>query len=183
MSGRDRIHWDGRYAERDRLSPADVALPPVFRPFAASFPAAGPAMDLACGRGTTAVWLARRGLTVTGYDISTVALAHAVDLAEQCGVADRCAFVAIDLDTGMPPGPPVTTLICNKFRDPALDRAIIGRLAPGGVLAISALSEVGATPGRFRAGPGELIRAFAELEVIAADEAHGEAWLLARRPH
>jgi hypothetical protein len=43
------------------------------------------------------------------------------------------------------------------------------------------LSEVGATAGPFRARAGELRRAFAGLQVMAAGEADGEAWLLARR--
>jgi hypothetical protein len=56
----------------------------------------------------------------------------------------------------------------------------VQRLAPGGLLAITALSEVGAASGPFRVGPGELRAAFAELDLIAASEGQGEAWLLAR---
>ena len=55
------------------------------------------------------------------------------------------------------------------------------RLAPGGLLAHSALSQVGGTAGRFRAAPGELTAAFAGLELIAYGEGSGVAWLLARR--
>ena len=66
----------------------------------------------------------------------------------------------------------------------ARDRRLTGRrpwrLAPGGLLAITALSEVGATPGPFRVAAGELSAAFAGLDVIAAGEGQGEAWLLAR---
>ena len=49
-----------------------------------------------------------------------------------------------------------------------------------GLLAITALGEVGATPGPFRVAAGELPAAFAGLDVIAAGERQGEAWLLAR---
>jgi hypothetical protein len=72
-------------------------------------------------------------------------------------------------------------VLCHKFRDARLDSAIMARLAPGGLLAICALSEVGADPGPFRVQAGELERSFAALEPIAAGEADGEAWLLARR--
>ena len=48
-------------------------------------------------------------------------------------------------------------------------------------LASSALSRVGGAAGRFRAEPGELRAAFAELELIAAGEGRGHAWLLGRR--
>lgn len=87
-----------------------------------------------------------------------------------------------DLDDGLPPGPPVDVILCHKFRDRRLDAAIVERLAPGGLLAISALSEVGAKPGPFRVTAGELPAAFASLEQITAEEGDGEAWLLARKP-
>lgn len=126
------------------------------------------------------MWLARRGLHVWGVDISGVAIERARDLALRNGVAERCRFSAVDLDEGLPAGPPVEVLLCNKFRDRRLDQELIGRLAPDGLLAICALSEVGAEPGPFRASPGELPLAFRELDTVAAGEGDGYAWLLAR---
>lgn len=164
------------------MSDDEVALPSVFVPFADAFPNSGHAIDLACGRGGAAVWLARRGIEVCGYDVSPVAVAQARALAERSGVVVRCRFEAVDLDDGLPAGPPVDVVMCNRFRDPRLDRSIVERLARGGLLAISALSEVGATPGPFRVKAGELQRTFGDLDVIAAQESDGEAWLLARRP-
>ncbi|MDA2890662.1 class I SAM-dependent methyltransferase [Mycolicibacterium sp. BiH015] len=181
MADADRTRWDGRHRERGSAPPGDVALPAVFRPYAGQFPIVGHAVDLACGAGTAAVWLARRGLHVWGCDISPVAVAHAAELAARCGQVERCTFAVVDLDDGIPPGEPVDVLLCNKFRDRRLDDAMIERLAPGGILAINVLSEVGASPGPFRARPAELRQAFAALEVIASGEADGEAWLLARR--
>lgn len=181
MSDEDRIRWDRRYADRDVVSLDDVALPAAFQPFAQDFPAAGRALDLGCGRGGAAVWLAQRGLEVWGYDVSPVAIAQARELAEQCGAAASCHFEIVDLDDGLPAGPTVDVLICSRFRDGRLDRPIVDRLAVGGLLAISALSEVGTAPGPFRVKAGELRQAFEDLDVIAAQEANGEAWLLAHR--
>lgn len=155
-------------------------LPDVFRPYADFFPAAGSAVDLACGCGLNAVWLARRGMAVHGVDVSPVAIARARDLARDEGVADRCHFEVFDLDNGLPAGPSVDVLLCNRFRDRRLDEAIIGRLAPGGLLVVSALSEVGAEPGPHRAAAGELTRAFGVLEALGAGEGEGRAWLVAR---
>jgi hypothetical protein len=42
------------------------------------------------------------------------------------------------------------------------------------------LSEVGAAPGPFRAAAGELPAAFGDLNLVAAGEGEGYAWLLAR---
>ncbi len=116
----------------------------------------GKALELACGQGLAAVWLARRGMDVWGVDVSGVAISQARDLARRSGVGNRCRFDVVDLDGGLPAGPPVDLVLCHKFRDGRLDREIIRRLSRGGLLAISALSEVGAAPGPFRVGPGEL---------------------------
>ncbi|OMC45884.1 class I SAM-dependent methyltransferase [Mycobacterium sp. IS-1264] len=180
MSREDRHRWDQRYTSRGPADAGDPDPPGVFAGYAEAFPTAGRALDVACGQGLGAVWLARRGLTVWGLDVSPVAITQARHLAERRGVADRCRFDVVDLDDGLPDGPPVDVVLCHKFRDRRLDGAIIGRLAPGGLLAIAALSEVGAEPGPFRATPGELPAAFAALNVVAAGEGEGCAWLLAR---
>jgi SAM-dependent methyltransferase len=113
-------------------------------------------------------------------DISPVAVRSARDLAARNGVGDRCRFDVADLDLGLPDGPAADVILCHLFRDARLDRAVIARLAPGGILAIAVLSEVDNRPGPFRAAPGELRAAFHVLESIAEGEADGLAWLVAR---
>lgn len=181
MSAQDRLHWDQTYASRGGPDPGTVAVPADFTAFAEEFPTEGTALDIACGRGGGAVWLARRGLQVWGMDVSEVALGQARDLAEHWQVSDRCRFSAADLDDGLPAGPPVDVIVCHRFRAPDLTTAIIDRLKPGCLLAVSVLSEVGAGPGRYRAAPGELVAAYAGLATVAAGEGDGISWLLARR--
>jgi SAM-dependent methyltransferase len=53
------------------------------------------ALDLGCGAGNYAVWLATQGFRVTGVDISPRALELAKRLAAQRGVA--CRFLVFDL--------------------------------------------------------------------------------------
>ncbi|OBK96788.1 SAM-dependent methyltransferase [Mycobacterium asiaticum] len=179
MTEQDRRRWDERYAQ---LGPAGaVAAPSFLAPHVDLIPTKGLALDIACGQGTGSVWLASRGFDVWGIDVSAVAIDQARELARRNQVGDRCRFGVVDLDQGLPPGPPANMILCNKFRDRRLDGALIERLAPGGLLAIAVLSEVGAAPGPFRAAPGELPSAFANLELIAGDEGDGHAWLLARR--
>jgi 2-polyprenyl-3-methyl-5-hydroxy-6-metoxy-1,4-benzoquinol methylase len=181
MGEADRHRWDERYAAKGPPPLSSVAPPSVFAGHADLFPRAGRALDLACGQGTGSVWLAARGLQVMGLDVSPVAISHARELAQRAAVGNRCRFDVVDLDGGLPAGTPVDVIVCCKFRDPRLDRAIIERLSPGGLLAVAALSEVGASPGAFRAVAGELPAAFAGLDLIDADESDGQAWLLARR--
>lgn len=174
------MRWDATYAGRGEPV-AEPAPPTVFAAYESVFPVSGTALDIACGTGVEAVWLARRGLQVWGVDVSAVAIGHAEALAARYGVADRCRFDVADLDGGLPAGPAVDAILCHRFRDRGLYPAMIERLNPAGILAISVLSEVGREPGRFRAAPGELLAAFGDLDVIDAGEGGGEAWLLARR--
>jgi len=181
MSAQDRTRWDATYADRALPTPDVVGPAAVFEPFADEFPTSGHALDIACGQGGGAVWLAQRGLQVAGVDISPVAITQARALASAGGVGERCRFDVVDLDDGLPDGPPADVVYCTRFRDRRLDGPIRARLAVGGLLAVTALSQVGSTEGRFRAAPGELRAAFAGLQVLADGEADGLAWLLARR--
>lgn len=180
MADDDRLRWEERYRSLPRVDD-DIGLPTLFRRFVDLVPRSGTALDLACGRGSAAVWLARRGLTVHAYDISPTAVDAARALADSNGVLTRCHVTVADLDDGLPPGGPVDVLLCSMFRAPGLYDAMVDRVVGGGLVAVSVLSEVGAAPGRHRAPSGELTRAFGALEVISAGEAEGRAWLLARR--
>src|SRR6185437_160370 len=74
--------WDAKYSEQDALWSgrpngrlvAEVAgLTP------------GSALDVGCGEGADAIWLARNGWTVTAIDISQVALGRAREAADVAG--------------------------------------------------------------------------------------------------
>ena len=53
------------------------------------------AVDLGCGAGNYAVWLALQGFDVTGIDLSAAAVARAQELARSKGAT--CRFIALDL--------------------------------------------------------------------------------------
>lgn len=175
------MRWDEKYADAGPARTDEIGPPPLFAPHEELFPTSGHALELACGRGRGAAWLASRGLQVWAFDVSPVAIGLARDLARRAGMAHRCHFEVVDLDDGIPGGPPVDLVLCHMFRDPRLDRAIVERLLPGGMLAIAALSEIDVGPGRYRAPRGELLEAFRQLDVIESGEQNGHAWLLGRR--
>ena len=52
------------------------------------------ALDIGCGTGNNALWLARQGFTVTGADITEVAIQRAMDNSTESGV--QCRFVVAD---------------------------------------------------------------------------------------
>jgi SAM-dependent methyltransferase len=182
VSDEDRERWDRRFAA---IGAAEVAAPPAeLRGAEELLPTGGRALDVACGRGATAVWLAQRGFAVDAVDVSPVALRGGAELADRCGVADRIRWHAHDLDAGLPPaiGVGFAVVVCQRFRDPRLNPALAGALAPGGLLVLTVLSRSGGEDGPYRAEPGELPAAFGGLEVLAHRDADGAAALVARAP-
>ena len=75
----------------------------ILKQFAQSF-TPGTALDLGCGEGNSAVWLAGQGWHVTGVDISATALERAAGYAEAAGVSGRTRFEAHDLSQSFPAG-------------------------------------------------------------------------------
>jgi SAM-dependent methyltransferase len=179
MSSADRERWDRRFAT---VGPGEPGPPAALAGREDLVPTAGAALDLACGRGTVAVWLAARGLATTAVDVSPEALRLTAALAAGCGVA--VTTLEADLDDGLP-APltgPFDVVVQQRFRDPALYPVLPRLLAPGGLLVVSVLSTVGDAGGAYRAEPGELRDAFGHLDVLVDEEANGEAHLVARRP-
>jgi SAM-dependent methyltransferase len=178
VSTQDRERWDRRFAT---VGPGLPGPPSVLVGREALVPdGPGRALDLACGRGTVAVWLAGRGFTTTALDVSPEALRLTTELAAAQGV--EVTALPADLDDGLPAlDGPVDVVVCQRFRDPALYPALAALLAPRGLLVISVLSTVGDSGGSYRAGPGELRAAFGHLDVLVDEEDRGEAHLVARR--
>ena len=87
-----REDWDKRYASVENLW---AVRPNRFLVAEVATLAPGRALDLACGEGQNAIWLARLGWEVTGVDFSEVAIAKARSRADRDGV--RVEFVCADL--------------------------------------------------------------------------------------
>ncbi|MEU3861301.1 class I SAM-dependent methyltransferase [Streptomyces sp. NPDC028722] len=62
------------------------------------------ALDLGCGTGANAVFLAENGFDVVGVDFTEYALERARERAREAGVADHCRFVHGDLSADRIPG-------------------------------------------------------------------------------
>ncbi len=85
-----RDHWNRKYAEAESLW---STTPNRFLVAEASDLEPGRALDLACGEGRNARWLAERGWTVTAVDFSDVAISRARELAahEHLAIEFLCA--------------------------------------------------------------------------------------------
>lgn len=98
--------WDVRYAAEPELWGAEPN-----RYVRARLAAADPAyvVDLACGNGRNALWLARRGWRVTAVDTSTVALDQARKKAADMGL--DVEWIHADVRTWAPAGPVDVALV------------------------------------------------------------------------
>ncbi|MCE7082274.1 cyclopropane-fatty-acyl-phospholipid synthase family protein [Streptomyces sp. ST2-7A] len=136
--------WDDLYRENERKwsGKPNAAL-------VREFPEPGPgtALDLGCGEGADAIWLARGGRRVTAVDVSRVALERGAAHAEEEGVADRIEWRWHDLAETFPEG--TWDLVSSHFlhswtelpRERILRRAV-DAVAPGGTLLIVGHAEV-----------------------------------------
>lgn len=130
----DAASWDERYSgsgfvwstEPNQFLPPAVADLPV-----------GTALDLACGEGRNAVWLATQGWTATGVDFSAAGLDKAAQLADANGVADRTRWVCADVTTWVPDAVVDLVVVFYLHLPEPLRRAAMGvavaALAPGGM--------------------------------------------------
>ncbi|MEV7525454.1 class I SAM-dependent methyltransferase [Streptomyces sp. NPDC091371] len=139
--------WDGRYSESTRIW---SGKPNALLVREAEGLAPGRALDLGCGEGADAVWLARKGWRVTGIDISEVALGRAAEHAAEAGVGDRISFEHHDLGESFPAGAFELVSACFLHSPGDMPRARILRtaaaaVAPGGVLLVG--GHGGAAPG------------------------------------
>ncbi|MCG2799643.1 MAG: class I SAM-dependent methyltransferase [Cellulomonas sp.] len=89
--------WEDRYAGTDRVWSGRVN--PVLAQTAAAL-SPGRALDLGCGEGGDAVWLAQQGWHVTGVDLSPTAVERGSAAAAGIGIPpDRLRLIAADLAT------------------------------------------------------------------------------------
>jgi SAM-dependent methyltransferase len=131
-----RDRWNEKWRERGteaRSEPNRFLVEEV-----SDLPAAR-ALDLACGAGRNAIWLAERGWRVTGVDYSEVALAEARRRAAEQAL--DVEWILADLTEWSPP-PAAFDLVCVLYLQlPAEERRLVlGRaaaaLAPGGTILV-----------------------------------------------
>jgi SAM-dependent methyltransferase len=66
----------------------------------------GRALDIGCGTGTHALWLASLGFEVLGIDVSARAIERAESRAEATSTTGRCTFATVDFLAAPPSGEP-----------------------------------------------------------------------------
>lgn len=164
----DLAGWNQRYLSRVRSEEEDSLAPPtalVVRTARLLKP--GRALDLACGSGRNALWLAEQGWNTTAVDGATAA----IDLLRQTAVRRHLYVDAVVADLtaaqfAIAPECWDLITICYYLQRDLLAPAFSG-LRPGGVLlAITHISEPGEEQHPHRLEPGELPLFFKRGKVL-----------------
>ena len=137
-SAMDSASWDRRYEGRELVWTAE---PNRFLVAETEALAPGRAIDLACGEGRNAIWLAERGWQAVGADFSEVGLQKARELANQRGV--NVEWVAANLLDYRPDPRAFDLVLVFYLQVPAAERRPILRaaaeaVAPGGTFLLVA---------------------------------------------
>lgn len=134
--------WDNRYRSAGQLWSGQPNA--QFAAHAADLDP-GEALDAGCGEGADAIWLARRGWTVTAVDVSAVALERAAAAAGTAGadMAGRIGWRREDLLTWVPE-PDRYDLVSAQFMHfpraelTAFHQRLAAAVRPGGTLLLIA---------------------------------------------
>lgn len=132
--------WDDRYRSAGQLWSGQPNAQ-----FAAQVAdlAPGEALEAGCGEGADAIWLAQRGWTVTGVDVSAVALERAASAARAADVARLITWQREDLLTWVPE-PERFDLVSAQFMHfppaelAAFHTGLAAAVRPGGTLLLIA---------------------------------------------
>jgi len=132
--------WDDRYGSAGQIW-SGQPNPQLLAQAAGLTP--GEALDVGCGEGADAIWLAAQGWTVTAVDISAVALDRAAAHAAARGreIAGRISWRQADLMTWDPAGRQFDLVSAQFVYLPeaelwALHRRLAAAVRPGGTLLI-----------------------------------------------
>ncbi|OLR93583.1 class I SAM-dependent methyltransferase [Actinokineospora bangkokensis] len=171
--------WEEHYrgADPEWGTRVNVVLAELVERFA---PVAGRALELGCGHGGDALWLAGRGWDVVAVDASSVALGRVAERAAAAGLGGLVRTEQHDLPETFPDGE--FDLVCASYfhtpvevdRDAAL-RLAAGAVAAGGVLVV--VDHASLAPWSWRAG--EDVR-FPAPEELVASLGVGDGWEVLR---
>lgn len=182
MSQEDQLRWDKKWSETagESFDPNPLLLRFQY------LLKGGDALDLACGRGQNAVWLAEHGYRVRGVDISGVGLDLGRIEAAKKGVSDLVRFQRVDLDKWQLPSQAYDLICVFRFLDRRLFPGIRSGLREKGLLFygtrhVGLLQEQPKASENYLLELGELKDAFSDWQVLFYCEGEVSAELVARK--
>ena len=170
MAHPDAEKWDAIYRSggNQRQHPARVLME-----YAHLLPAAGTALEPACGNGTNAVYLAQQGLETSAWDISREAINNLDDRARQMGLQINTRIC--DVISNPPPENTFDVIVVSYFLDRQLIPHLIRALKPRGLLFYQTfirerVDDTGPDNENYRLVGNELLQLCRDLHIVLYHE-------------
>jgi len=165
-----REKWDRIYQQSQSLEPSPAE---VLSENTHLLPATGQALDLACGLGGNALFLAQRGFSVSAVDISPVAIESLSAHAQRLGLA--IVARAVDAETKPLPRQAFDVVVVSRFLSRPLAASIQDSLKPSGLLFYQTylrnkLNPQGPSNPDYLLAENELLSLFNEMRVLVYRE-------------
>ncbi len=160
---RVREKWDRIYLKKNTTANPDPCF--VLKEFNYLLPASGRALDVACGLGGNALFLAQRGIKTTAIDISAEAIKKLAG-RNHAFIDARCEAINIDGVNQY------DVIVVSHFLDRTICNEIKNALVPGGLLFYQTFvldkSDAGSGPGNpaFLLESNELLSLFSGMKVL-----------------
>lgn len=168
MASEDQAKWDRRYRAGD-AEPPSVAH--VLKHYAHLLPNTGTALDLACGRGGNAIFLAEYGLDTHAWDISSEVLTQLQHRTQLPNLQTRI----FDAEHENLPVNHFDVIVVSRYLLRELFPALICALKPAGLLYYQTfiadkVESIGPSRDAYLLQPNELLHSFQTLQILAYRE-------------
>ncbi len=182
----DATKWDQKYLRREHGN--ELAPDPLLIEYSDLFDETHTVIDLACGTGRNAVYLAKLGCFTVALDCSREALRRCQAFALKSGV--QIHAVAADLNETRLAAESTDAIVCFNYLNFALADNMQMALRPGGLLMMKTFNQnfLNVNP-RFNPDyvlkPGNLATIFNKLRVVALDDdyvSESKSFIIARKP-
>lgn len=159
--------WNSRYQRLSTEAAPQAAA--VLQDNRHLLPAAGTAVDIACGRGGNALLLAATGLDTWAWDYAESALSTLAKLAQarQLNIRRDCR----DVVKSPPPPASFDVIVVSHFLDRSLMPHLVAALRPDGLIFYQtfiheAVNRTGPDNPEYRLAPNELLHFFNNLQLV-----------------
>jgi len=168
----DVDRWDAKY--RDTNPNPTFAPDVILTEHAALLDGRGAALDVACGVGHNAIYLAQRGYDTLGLDASAVGLRYGRDYARARALPVQ--FAAVDLDRFAPPPDRFDLILVVRYLNRALIPGLKRGLRRGGLFMyktfnVNYRNQHPTFNLDYLLAPGELAALFDDFRCIATNDA------------
>ena len=192
-NNKDRDKWNSHYVSASN-TPLTDGPSLVLSEYSHILPVTGAALDLACGFGSNAIFLAKHGLETHAWDISDAAISKLVNESEASALDIQTEVR--DVVSNPPSENSFDVIVVSRFLDRSITSALVNSLKPDGLIyyqtfIVDKSNGAGPTNPDYLLKTNELLNMFQSLTVrvyreegLLGDTAkgfRGEAMLVAQK--